>query len=77
MLTGLLVSALLSSAAPTVKAAQPCKPGPEMARTRQPMRARPLAEMPPAKQIYSVYRERNGCAELAVVREEVGAPARR
>lgn len=77
MLTSLLFSALLSAATPTVKPAHPCKPGPEMARTREPVRARPLGEMPPARQIYSVYRERNGCAELVVVRERVGAPARR
>lgn len=76
------LAAFLLLAAPTtvpiVGSAKPCKPlGVTMARSRQAIRAKPLGDMPPATQALAVYRERNGCAELAVVRETVGTPARR
>lgn len=45
----------------------------------RPERARPrtLAEMPPARQVYTVLRTENGCSKPVLVNDRViGAPAR-
>ena len=58
-------------------AAARCAPlAPVSAPKRQPARVRKLGEMPPGKQLLAVVREIDGCATLAVVRENVGMPGR-
>lgn len=74
------------SAQPSVQARPAsCAPGPDraVARPKQPPRARPLNEMPPARTVLAVDHQVDGCRVLLIreggriTEEPVGRPERR
>jgi hypothetical protein len=71
-----LAAAPPESVTPAATGARCAPMMPASADKRQPARVRKLGEMPPGKQLLAVVRGIEGCATLAVVRENVGMPGR-